>query len=414
MRLEKIKYTNFRGLKTGELSFEKDLTVIIGKNGAGKTSVLSAVAIALSWIIARFKSEKLNGQYIDIDSITNPHWHSMIEYKFDEFEDNITIPNKSKQGISKRFSLNIETLKNYTSNKKNEFEESGFKNSVPTFVYYGVKRAVVDIPLRIRNKEYTLLDTYKDCLNGAANFRDFFTWFRNQEDIENELKLNGCQQPNKCTRELDTFRKALSIFMPEYKGIRVQRSPLRMQLWKDNEIVYANQLSDGEKTFLALIGDLCHRLVLANPTLPDPLQGEGIVLIDEIDLHLHPEWQGDFATKLNEVFPNIQFIITTHSPHVINRIAPEKIRILNKNNVECPDYSYGMPVSVVLEDIMGLSKQQPDKVKQAIEHIHDAINNKEIDLAEKYCKELQELTPGHPDLVRFSKIIERYKRKENV
>ena len=411
MRLEKIKYTNFRGLKTGELSFEKDLTAVIGKNGAGKTSVLSAVAIALSWIIARFKSEKLNGQYIDIDSITNPHWHSMIEYKFDEFEDTITIPNKSKQGISKRFSLNIETLKNYTSNKKNEFEESGFKNSVPTFVYYGVKRAVVDIPLRIRNKEYTLLDTYKDCLNGAANFRDFFTWFRNQEDIENELKLNGCQQPNKCTRELDTFRKALSVFMPEYKGIRVQRSPLRMQLWKNNEIVYANQLSDGEKTFLALIGDLCHRLVLANPTLPDPLQGEGIVLIDEIDLHLHPEWQGDFAENLSKVFPNIQFIITTHSPHVISRIDPNKIRILSHDCILNTNYSYGMPLNVILKDVMGLSSQQPEEIRKIFEEIQEALSTMNIPAAEASINKLQKVVPEHPELVRLTKIIERYKRR---
>lgn len=414
MRLETIKYTNYRGLKTGELSFEKDITVIIGKNGAGKTSVLTAVSIMLSWIITRLKSEKQNGQYIEVDSITNPYSHSIIEYKLDEFDTPISIPNKSKQGVSKKYSLNIDSLKNYASRKRTDFEKQNFKLSVPTFVYYGVKRAVIDIPLRIRNKEYALLDTYKDCLNGAANFRDFFTWFRNQEDIENELRLLENPLSPIHTRELDTFRKALSIFMPDYKSIRVRRSPLRMQLLKKGEVVYANQLSDGEKTYLALIGDLCHRLVLANPTLPDPLQGEGIVLIDEIDLHLHPEWQGDFATKLNEVFPNIQFIITTHSPHVINRIAPEKIRILNNNKVENPDYSYGMPISVVLEDIMGLSKQQPDKVKLVIERIHDALNNKEIDLAENSCKELQELTPGHPDLVRFSKIIERYKRKENV
>ena len=413
MRIEKIKYTNYRGLKTGELSFEKDITLIIGKNGVGKTSILSAIAIALSWIISRLKSEKQNGQYIDTDSISNGYMHSNIEFKFDDFESPITIPNKSKQGISKRFSLNIDPLKSYTTQKRADFEKHKFKVSVPTFVYYGVKRAVVDIPLRIRNKEYTLLDTYKECLNGAANFRDFFTWFRNQEDIENELKTYCSTLSPEHSRELDTFRKALSIFMPDYKGIKVRRSPLRMEIWKNNEITYVNQLSDGEKTYLALIGDLCHRLVLANPTLTNPLEGEGIVLIDEIDLHLHPEWQGDFATKLNKVFPNIQFIITTHSPHVINRVPANNIRILNQGMVESPDYSYGMPINVVLEDIMELSAQEPDDVRLILEKIQHAIDNMDTTNAENYCNELYKLTPEHPELVRFTKIIERYKRRNS-
>lgn len=410
MRIENIKYVNYRGLETGELSFEKDLTVIIGKNGAGKTSVLSAISIALSWIIARLRSEKQNGQYIDIDSITNPHLHSMIEYKFDEFSGTIAIPNKLKLGISKKFSLSIEPLKEYVSRKRFEFEERNFKTSVPTFVYYGVKRAVVDIPLRIRGKEYTLLDTYKDCLNGAANFRDFFTWFRNQEDLENELRLHSNSTLNKYTRELDTFRKALSIFLPEYKDIKVRRSPLRMEVTKQGKRVYINQLSDGEKTYLALIGDLCHRLVLANPTIPDPLQGEGIVLIDEIDLHLHPEWQGDFATKLNKVFPNIQFIITTHSPHVISRIEPNKIRILSSNGISDAEYSYGMPISIILEDIMGLSSQMPEDVMATIKNIQDSLNAMDINAAKSGIETLRTLVPEHPELVRFSKIIERYKR----
>ena len=414
MRIEKIRYTNYRGLKTGELSFEKDITLIIGKNGVGKTSVLSAVAIALSWIISRLKSEKQNGQYIDIDSISNGHLHSNIEYDFDIFESAISIPNKSKQGISKRFPLHIDPLKNYATQKRADFEEQKFKVSVPTFVYYGVKRAVIDIPLRIRNKEYTLLDTYKDSLNGAANFRDFFTWFRNQEDIEHELRACNPILPPEHTRELDTFRKALSIFMPGYKGIKVRRSPLRMELWKDNEITYVNQLSDGEKTYLALIGDLCHRLVLANPTLPDPLEGEGIVLIDEIDLHLHPEWQGDFTTKLNKVFPNIQFIITTHSPHVINRVSAEKIRILNNGNIERPEYSYGMPISVVLEDVMELSTQEPDDVRSIIENIQQSLDALDIPNAQSYCGQLYNIAPEHPELTRFSKIIERLNRRNKL
>lgn len=409
MKIENIEYTNYRGLKSGSLSFEKDLTIIIGKNGTGKTSVLSAVSIILSWIIARLKSDKGNGLYIDTESITNHHLHSKIDFKLEGIEQPITIPNKAKSGIPKKYSLNIDPLKSYILRKREDFEACNFKTNIPTFVYYGVKRAVVDIPLRIRDKEYSLLDTYKDCLNGAANFRDFFTWFRNQEDIENEYKVNISANHN--TRELDVFRRALSIFMPDYSNIKVRRSPLRMEVEKHGKTIYVNQLSDGEKIYLALIGDLCHRMVLANPVLNDPLMGEGIVLIDEIDLHLHPEWQGDFAAKLNKVFPNIQFIISTHSPHVINNVNPEKIRMLNDEGVESPEYSYGMPLKIVLEDIMGLKSEVPDKVKDLFEDVHKLLNNVEIEKAENLLEELYVLVPHHPELVRIAKIIERNKRK---
>ena len=99
-------------------------------------------------------------------------------------------------------------------------------------------------------------------------------------------------------RELDAVRNAIYKFMPEFNKIRVRRNPLQMVVEKKGEQLAVNQLSDGEKTYIALVGDLCRRLVLANPTLENPLEGEGIVLIDELDLHLHPQWQTEITTRL--------------------------------------------------------------------------------------------------------------------
>ena len=87
-----------------------------------------------------------------------------------------------------------------------------------------------------------------------------------------------------------------------------------------------------KKSLLALVGDIARRLILANPSLENPLYGEGIVLIDEIELHLHPKWQREVINKLREVFPNIQFILTTHSPQVISEISRECLHILSWNN----------------------------------------------------------------------------------
>ena len=412
MKLKSIRYTNFRGLKTGEVSFDDHLTVIVGKNGAGKSSVLSAANIVMSWIVARLKSDKANGFYIEEDSITNGQMHAQLEADFDMLSSIITIPNKAKKGIQKKFSLSIDAVKEYAVAKRNEFELKNFRTSIPVMVYYGVKRAVIDIPLRINRHDYFLLDAYKDCFNGAANFRDFFCWFRNQEDIENEYKASERNDDGKLyTRDLDAFRNALKIFMPEYEDIHVRRSPLRMQVRKHGETLDVNQLSDGEKIYLALIGDLCHRLALANPTMANPLQGEGIVLIDEIDLHLHPEWQGSFAARLTEVFPNIQFVLTTHSPHVINRVEASAIRILTGADVKDADYSFGLPSEVILKDVMGLTNDQPEMVEKLIGRIYEVLQQNNLAEVKQAITELETLAPGHPELSRLYKLAERLERR---
>lgn len=407
MKLNRIEYTNYRGLKTGTMSFDNNLTVIAGKNGAGKTSVLMAVATAVSWIIARIRAEKGSGSYISEEEITNGYLHSQLTAYFDEFGDGVQIPNRQKKGIAKKYAINIAAIRDYALQKREEIENTNFSTSIPVFAFYGVKRAVLDIPLRIWNKDTNMFDAYGGCLNGAANFRDFFMWFRNQEDIENESRNRNDGVIRDNTRELDTFRRAMAVFMPDYTDIHVRRHPLRMLLNKHGEMLNVAQLSDGEKIYFALIGDLCRRLVLANPTLEDPLLGEGIVMIDELDLHLHPQWQGEIADKLNKVFPNIQFIVTTHSPHVINRIQSSCLRILKNGEILTADYSYGMPSEIVLKDIMGLSNDQPEVVENAFSAIYTAIANGNSDQVMQLYGHLMNEVPEHPELTRVRKLIGR-------
>lgn len=406
MIIKRVEYVNYRGLKTGTIDFDPRLTIVVGKNGSGKSSVLQAVAIAVSWIVARIKSEKGIGQYIDELSVTNGHQNAMIDAYFEEF-GKITIPNKTKAGLPKRFSIDLNGLRDYVNGIRESLENTDFKSSVPVFAFYGVKRAVIDIPLRIRNTEEHMLETYKDCLNGAAKFRDFFMWFRNQEDLENEYRLDMDGGENYSSRELGTFRRAMQIFLPEYTNVRVRRKPLRMTVRKDGEELNIAQLSDGEKIYIALIGDLCRRLVLANPSIEDPLEGRGIVMIDEVDLHLHPQWQAEVTERLIKVFPNLQFIITTHSPQVINRVATDRLRILENGEIIRANYGYGMPTNIVLQDIMGIENEQPKEVVDLINSIYRAIADKNVIEAESLISQLENIVPQHPELSRLNRIVER-------
>ena len=408
MIIRSLNYVNYKGLETGTIDFDSHLTVVVGKNGSGKSSVLQIVAIAVSWIVARIKSEKGIGQYIDELSVTNGHQNSQIIAEFDEF-GKVSIPNKVKSGLPKRFTIDLNGLRSYSNNIREQLEATGMKSSVPVFAYYGVKRAVIDIPLRIRNTEEHMLETYRDCLNGAAKFRDFFMWFRNQEDLENEVRLD--YEGNYSSRELSAFLRAMQTFMPDYANVRVRRKPLRMTVKKDGTELNVAQLSDGEKIYLALIGDLCRRLVLANPTLEDPLKGKGIILIDEVDLHLHPKWQGEIVERLNKVFVNLQFIITTHSPQVINRVATDRLRLLDNGKVYMADYGYGMPTEVVLKDIMGVESELPKEVVDIINEIYKALAEGEAERAQLFMNQLETKVPNHPELSRIRRIVERNARR---
>ena len=111
------------------------------------------------------------------------------------------------------------------------------------------------------------------------------------------------------------------VMLNDCTNIKVARKPrLRMKVEKNGINLDVSQLSDGEKCTMTLFGDLARRLCIANPRLDDPLKGDGVVLIDEIELHMHPSWQRMVLPKLQETFPNIQFIITTHSPIVLSEV----------------------------------------------------------------------------------------------
>lgn len=421
MKIEKIKLVYFRGHQNTELSFDKRLTVIVGENGSGKSSILDAVSICLSWIIARIKNPRGQGAFISHESVYLGAKDGLIAAFYDEIEQQL-IPNKTKAGFNKPLPTLLDSLNHYALSLRESILRSELKTSIPVFVHYGVKRAVVDIPLRIKKAHiFDLFEAYTDCLSGDASFRTFFEWFRNQEDMENEQfkQFYNLFSENKSElkpdRELSTVRRALSIFLPTYQNIRVSRNPLQMLVEKEGVTLRMDQLSDGEKIFIALIGDLCRRLVLANPTLEDPLQGEGIVLIDELDLHLHPKWQTDIAMRLIEVFPNLQFIVTTHSPLVITNIPSSSLRILKNEegmlSISDSSIGYGLPTSVIMKDLMGLENELPKQVEDLLLQTYASIQQGQIEEATHLYSALVALSPQLPELVRIRKLIELKSRR---
>jgi predicted ATP-binding protein involved in virulence len=207
-------------------------------------------------------------------------------------------------------------------------------------------------------------------------------------------------------------RKALPNFLEGFLDLRVRRSPtLRMTVTKGDRELLVNQLSDGEKCLLAMVGDIARRLSIANPGLDDPLQGEGVILIDELELHLHPKWQRGIIPKLTETFPNCQFIVATHSPQIVSDVQPESIFILKSTDcgviVEHPDHSFGRDSNQILEDLMGVS-DRPEAIKTQLQDLFELIENGELDQAKQVKNNLEHLMGlDEPEFAKADVLIRR-------
>ena len=440
MKINTIRLQNYRGIRDLSLDLDKNLTVFFGENGSGKSTVIDSIVIMLSWLVNRLiNSSTSRARHISENDITNGNAFALISLLCCHQEKNIEWQLvKASSGVSlfsrKRLkdplnSSNLDNLNEFIKSLQAKISEAEERLNLPTFVYYPVGRAVLDIPLRIREKNsFKLFAAYDQSLESGANFRAFFTWFRDREDLENENR-KYVDLPDKpedfCfpDSQLGAVRNALKVFLPEFTDLTVRRSPLRMEIKKNGKRLTIDQLSDGEKCLIAMIGDLARRMAIANPVRENPLDGDGVVLIDEIDLHLHPKWQHIVVSRLVEVFPNCQFIISTHSPHVITHVHPDNLYVLKQTEAgaiaERPSESYGKTVDRVLEDLMGLATTRPDKVTKGLNDLYELISLGQLAQAKQLLAEMTGEVEGDPDLLIGSdpdlvKAEVWIKRKESI
>ena len=426
MKITRLNLTNYRGVHSLSLDFQERLNVFFGVNGAGKSTIIDAVAIMLSWAVSRIRySGASSGRPIQETDITNGKSSSSVQLDCIEGDQPIEWRlSKSRKGHgAPEDRSNLAELNEFTKGLQGQFSEKAENLNLPLFVYYPVNRAVLDIPLRIREKHsFKPITVYDDALTSGANFRTFFEWFREREDLENENR--EYRQPTLFDNQHDTsfpdpqleaVRRALQLFLPEFENLRVRRNPLRMEVEKNGKLLTVNQLSDGEKCLIAMVGDLTRRMAIANPERSNPLEGEGIILIDEIDLHLHPKWQRMIVPRLLEVFPKCQFIISTHSPNVITHVQPDSLYLLKQTDsgivAERPAESYGKNVDRILEDLMGLETTRPDRVSSSLHDIYDEINQGQLADARQKIAEMKAEIGEDPELVKAEVLI---KRKEII
>ncbi|MFN6483896.1 MULTISPECIES: AAA family ATPase [unclassified Nostoc] len=461
MKVKRLKMQSFRGI--GDLTLEFDETaptVLIGINGVGKSSILDCLAILLTqltgqiqdsleslrffitqdvtngrdrthneitvfiesqeliWSITQYQDVKNNhGKYIDlqihikrISDLQKEIRKNLQNYKDVRFETFMIESENLRTEIATTIRTTLREDLKTTIEKLNNQLATIADTNIPLAVYYPVNRAVIDMPLEISEvSSFKQVDAYEQALTGGRiDFKTFFEWFRNREDLENERRRDN---PHYRDKQLEAVRQAISSLIPEFSNLRVERSPLRMTVRKKGEELIVNQLSDGEKCLLAMVGDLARRLAIANPSLPDPLQGSGVVLIDEIELHLHPKWQREIIPALTRTFPNCQFIVTTHSPQVISQVKPEGIFILEKTDegviAKKPESSFGRDSNRILEDLMGVPAR-PQEIKDRLHELFRLIDEGNLDGARQLSQEIADIIgQDEPELVKASVSIRR-------
>ena len=409
MKLDYLRMQHFRGIPDLKLEFDDRVNVLVGVNGAGKSAILDCAAIMLSRLIGRIRSSAGTGRFFSDADITNGRSETQNEIQI-YFQGSPVYwsVTKARRGSRGQTITGLEDLKNHIKLFRDRLDEDQMIK-LPIAVYYPVNRAVLDIPLRIRTRHpFDRLAAYDQALSGKwSSFRIFFEWFREREDLENEQRLD---RPRYRDPHLLAVRRAAEKFLPGFSGLRVRRSPLRMVVEKDGRELIVNQLSDGEKCTLALAGDLARRMAVANPNTEDPLDAEAVVLIDEIDLHLHPGWQRHIVTALREAFPNSQFLLSTHSPQILGHLDRKCIWLLERTRTgviaKRPEDSYGQTASRILEDIMDVP-ERPQETKDQLTKLFAAIERGSLEDAKLLLNDLRQTIGRDPDLVKADVLIRR-------
>lgn len=322
MQLEYIELNCFRAIESAKIEFNGKSTVIFGINGTGKSTILRSINLLYANIINQIVNRKeLKQSYaIQLEDIQYGKKETKITALIDLENEKIPYYRGMIRNTGKKYHNKI-SLKQITDIFHEKYITDEEQKNIPIFVNYGTNRLVLDIPLRIRTHHtFDIYAAFEKAIENKIDFRTFFEWYRNQEDYENEYKIETGDLSYE-DGALKAVRTAILSMLDECSNLRVARKPrLQMKIDKGNMSLNVSQMSDGEKCTMALLGDLARRLTLANPALENPLLGKGIVLIDEIELHMHPSWQRKILSTLKKTFPNVQFIVTTHSPIILSEV----------------------------------------------------------------------------------------------
>lgn len=415
MKLKKIRIINYRCFKDANIDFDEHTTLIVGKNGAGKTAILDAVAVAVSTFLLGIDGgvgrsilkDDARYEFHDLDGTVDPqHQFPVSIESIGDCLDNHDV--KWVRSLnSESGNTTVKEARELTNISKEAQKRimTGDKSLIlPLISYYGTGRLYAQKKEKKNIKSLTEFKRqvgYVDCMAAESNEKLMLNWFQIQTlkslqeqqrtgKVEKSLLLKTVENAIcKCFERISGSKNASIIF-----DLDTHRLVLNFESADGSLQKFAmDEMSDGYKNTLSMIGDIAYRMAVLNPMLGDKVLEEtsGVIVIDEIDLHLHPQWQQTIISDLNTIFPKIQFIVSSHAPAVINSVAKEQIRILDNGEIYMPAaQTYGRDANSILREVMKVS-ERPMDIKQRMNLFYSYMDENNYQEADKILTEIESI-----------------------
>lgn len=449
MKLKKLTLANFRGFEQIDLDFADDVTVIAGVNGVGKSGILKALTTAMSLALPKFTVSResplglsdtdvqsgkpglsisitlaLEAAVVIVDLTRAAPLEADKAETLEKRRDELRFATReTKKGSKEEQNINdeirlieiqldqasdiaaVRILPNDATTEADDLIttlKGGPKQ--PLAVFYTTSRFLSRLPPTLpKTRRIDAASAYDKSLNQLeVSLNDFANWYRVV------VAEAAAADSDRLFLQLE---QAIKTFLPDVSNLKLHEGrPPRFSVMKSGQLLFLEQLSDGERGLLALVFDLTRRLAIANSDSNNPIaEGAALVLIDEIELHLHPKWQRDVLQRLRDIFKACQFVVTTHSPLVLGEVPARCVRFLEfmdgKVSVTVPTEAYGMDANRILQEFMGAPVRNR-QVEGELKSLFELIDQERFDEARSSIAALEyKLGEDEPELTRASSLI---------
>ena len=417
MRITKLQIKDFRSIRELDISFEPDVTVVVGRNGAGKTSALDALAVIM-WVVRSHTSwetfERLEFSRQDV-RIGAEALEVKLEVEFGKAGKR----SRRRESVSLTASGSDEDpiisgdsrLRKLWSREK----------IAPRIIYYRQHRGFEqmkhedDDPDKVFDPEVVQDIALLKNLRAISHLE---LWW-DHRDAQEARTVRDTANSSYRDPQLEAVRSLITK-IDGFSGISFEGAsiPRGLHLVKNDETaVHVSRLSSGERSYVILLADLARRLQVFAPYMPLE-EIPAIVLIDEVELNLHPGWQSEILDTLSSVFQKCQFIVTTHSPQVLSGVRNRHVRILDvdssgRTKATPPLYTRGRSSNYLLEGVLGAARQYPP-VRNLINEFNRAIDRGDHTTAQEMLVRIEDETDTAaptPDTQVMIKRLESLKQK---
>ncbi len=334
MQINQIHLKNFKGFDDNTFQFNPQFNVLIGDNGTGKTAILDALAVSVSSYVLGIGQAQARGilkeevRRQDFGDSLEPQLPVIIS-THGEIESQKIQWQRVKKSLESRTTVKEAKQLIEIAKSHNQQVSQGKPVILPVISYHGTGRLWKERRQTLNTRpKASRMSGYFNSLEPVSNSKIFLEWFKTMEIAAIQKKIE--------TTRVEVVKEAIINCIPDLETVFfdvIEDTLASVKIEQDKRYtLHYDLLSDGFKNMIGMVADIAYRCVTLNPHLNEQAlyKTNGIVLIDEIDLHLHPKWQKRIINDLKRTFPRIQFIATTHSPFIVQSLRSDEVINLDK------------------------------------------------------------------------------------